>query len=388
MGILRSDVGVALLVTFIFFVLAALLMERTVAISIVAGALTGLFEGTLMFPLENIKIQQQLDGTSVRAAIRRTWAHFGVAGFYRGLTPVLVGAIPTQAIRWGCFEAFCSMSDCRDLSNVGAAAVISGVINSFVTGVPVETWKVSLIHANVAAAMAAAHQRRSPSTTPQPQTLPAVVTIPPEGLEARIVVDTTADADAQPMLASASNSGLPPLGGPLCGSAALLPGGREVNLQQLAEARPMFFYKGWMPTVGKKVINQAIRFPAHSWALRVLCQLFVAADATVMTCRHGHPFLNFVAGAFAGVSSILVTQPIDVAKTRMQGLGAARFRNTIHCLRCIAREEGFGAFMQGAGIRSLRVALGAGLSFALFPWAQSIVLTLWGSAAGEDVGGL
>eukprot|EP00388_Colpodella_angusta_P023866 GDKJ01061833.1.p1 GENE.GDKJ01061833.1~~GDKJ01061833.1.p1 ORF type:complete len:208 (+),score=1.63 GDKJ01061833.1:92-715(+) len=135
--------------------------------------------------------------------------------------------------------------------------------------------------------------------------------------------------------------------------------------------------RGWLPTVSKKIINQSIRFPAHSWALRSLCQHFVLADATTVTCKHGHPLMSFAAGVFSGLSSVLITQPLDVTKTRLQGLSGHRYRNTLHCIRTIAAEEGLQAFMHGAGLRAFRVSLGAGLSFTLFPWIQSLLSRMW-----------
>lgn len=46
-------------------------------------------------------------------------------------------------------------------------------------------------------------------------------------------------------------------------------------------------------------------------------------------------------GAFAGACSVYGNTPIDVVKTRMQGLEAKKYKNTINCAYQILKNEGF-----------------------------------------------
>jgi solute carrier family 25 citrate transporter 1 len=285
----------------------------SVITSILAGALTGLAETLLMYPLENIKTQQQLRPGSMLATIRRTLSVDGVAGLYRGIGPILIGAIPTQALRWGTIEFVCSTSanSCSTLNEKIVAGMISGIVVAIIVGVPIETLKTEMIHSQQLVPV------MSPCETPN------VAASVQDLFELR-----TADPSSSPSLCRC---------------------------------------KGWVPTVLKKVLNQSIRFPAFSVAFDLLCFLFVPHGATV------HPALTFVAGAMSGMSSVLVTQPIDVVKTRMQGLTAHRYRGAVNCLSTVTREEGWVVLFEGMWARVLRSSMGAGVTFTLFPFAQKLV---------------
>lgn len=45
-------------------------------------------------------------------------------------------------------------------------------------------------------------------------------------------------------------------------------------------------------------------------------------------------------GALAGAASVYGNTPVDVVKTRMQGLEAAKYKNTLDCALQIWRHEG------------------------------------------------
>lgn len=60
------------------------------------------------------------------------------------------------------------------------------------------------------------------------------------------------------------------------------------------------------------------------------------------------PFIyQFISGAVAGVSEILVMYPLDVVKTRQQLDSTGTTGGTINCLRTIVREEGFSRLYKG-----------------------------------------
>ena len=303
------------LVVLTFIAAAAMLNVPGVVVSILAGALTGLGETLLMYPLENIKTQQQLSSASMFETASRTISNDGWSGLYRGIAPILIGAIPTQALRWGSIEMFCASvggGDCGTVWDKVIAGMVSGVIVAIIVGVPIETMKTEMIHQQFFIMM-------SPTETP-------------------VAARSTEPFDSH--------------GSSLCKC------------------------KGWLPTVLKKVMNQSIRFPAHSIALDSLCYIFIARETCV---AREHPVLTFVAGAFAGVSSIAVTQPIDVVKTRMQGFNSHRYSGVLDCMRAVTREEGWRVLLEGMWARVLRSSLGAGLTFTLFPVAQGFVRHLLNS---------
>ncbi|QPG76964.1 Mitochondrial 2-oxodicarboxylate carrier 2 [Brettanomyces nanus] len=64
------------------------------------------------------------------------------------------------------------------------------------------------------------------------------------------------------------------------------------------------------------------------------------------------PFIyQFMAGAMAGISEVLIMYPLDVVKTRMQlqvGIGAqAEYKGVIDCFSKMIKREGFGSLYRG-----------------------------------------
>ena len=322
---LRSKRSALLLAsTVVFFIVLAsespfhpwAMFSSDVTRSVMAGALTGIFETLCMYPLENIKTQQQLDSRPLLDLLRRTLDIHGIAGLYRGMSPILIGAIPTQAVRWGSYTAVCNWRGCVSITDVFIAGLISGCFVAVATGIPMESMKTHMIHT---------------LHTPPPAS-PASPFSPLPGFSGM-------KTPSPPPPFSPSSPGF---------SLSSLP------------------FKGWAPTIAKKVLNQAIRFPVHSMAFRLICGSETCSGSK-------HPFLSFVAGAVAGLSSILMTQPIDVVKTRMQGIGSERYGHSIQCFYLLLKEEGGSVFFDGIIPRSVRVALGAGLTFSVFPLFKALL---------------
>lgn len=60
------------------------------------------------------------------------------------------------------------------------------------------------------------------------------------------------------------------------------------------------------------------------------------------------PFIyQFLSGAIAGVSEIMVMYPLDVVKTRQQLDSTNAYNGTINCLKKIVKEEGFSRLYKG-----------------------------------------
>jgi solute carrier family 25 citrate transporter 1 len=205
-------------IVILFIAVAAALNAGSVVVSILAGAFTGLGETLLMYPLENVKTQQQLSAASMLQTVRRTVATDGFRGLYRGMLPILVGAIPTQALRWGSIELFCTtaVESCGNVNEKIIAGMLSGVVVAVIVGVPIETMKTEMIHQQFLVAM-------SPCETPS-----------------TVRTDEFGDRSSS-----------------LCRC------------------------KGWLPTVLKKVVNQSIRFPAFSIVFDVLCYFVTSSGGCI-----------------------------------------------------------------------------------------------------------
>ena len=85
----------------------------------------------------------------------------------------------------------------------------------------------------------------------------------------------------------------------------------------------------------KQGSNQAIRF----FVMETLKEQY----RKYMKKEHNAPVPVIVTGIFgliAGAASVFGNTPLDVVKTRMQSLEAAKYKNTLDCAIQIMRNEG------------------------------------------------
>ena len=71
-------------------------------------------------------------------------------------------------------------------------------------------------------------------------------------------------------------------------------------------------------------------------------------------------------GGLAGAVSVYGNTPIDVVKTRMQGLEAHKYSSSWQCAVQIWKKEGFPAFYKGTVPRLSRVVLDVAIVFTLY----------------------
>lgn len=118
------------------------------------------------------------------------------------------------------------------------------------------------------------------------------------------------------------------------------------------------FYRGAGPALVGSATSWAIYF--HSfYTLRRVIQNDLSSGARDM-----------VAAAAAGCFTAALTNPIWMVKTRMQLAGS--YRDTIHTVRCMARDEGVRAFYRGLG-PSLWLVSNASIQFALYERLKSVL---------------
>merc|ERR1711953_719801 len=119
-------------------------------------------------------------------------------------------------------------------------------------------------------------------------------------------------------------------------------------------------YRGALPTILKQGTNQAVRMPLQ---VQIMGLLTFGDDS-----KNKNPLYNGGAGFLAGCGSVLLTQPQDCVKSRMQGEQAkALYSGTLDCFKQMAKNEGPSAFFAGAIPRMVQVGMTSGISFALFP---------------------
>ncbi len=87
------------------------------------------------------------------------------------------------------------------------------------------------------------------------------------------------------------------------------------------------------------------------------------------SAKQGSFLIHLTAGTVAGGLTATFCNPFDVVKTRLQvqnSKSAYRYRNFLHALRMIPRQEGLSAFTNGMFAKILYMAPVSGLHIALY----------------------
>jgi len=129
-------------------------------------------------------------------------------------------------------------------------------------------------------------------------------------------------------------------------------------------------YQGLTATMMKQGSNQAIRF----YVVESLKELY-RGDAGVD--KPVPKLLTGLFGAVAGAASVFGNTPLDVVKTRMQGLEAHKYKNTLDCALQILRHEGPRAFYKGTVPRLSRVCLDVGITFMIYDSFMEAFNKVW-----------
>jgi solute carrier family 25 citrate transporter 1 len=131
-------------------------------------------------------------------------------------------------------------------------------------------------------------------------------------------------------------------------------------------------YKGLTATVLKQSTNQAIRWLTFSRAKEAMAARWFEGDTARLHAGH-----TVLASVLAGTASVYGNTPIDVVKTRMQGLDAARYKGTLDCAAQILRHEGPRAFYKGATARLVRVCLDVTVIMVLYEAINEQLDAVW-----------
>lgn len=128
-------------------------------------------------------------------------------------------------------------------------------------------------------------------------------------------------------------------------------------------------YKGLAATVIKQGSNQAIRF----FIIEMLKDAYRRGDPDKVVPK---PLTGFF-GACAGAASVFGNNPIDVIKTRMQGLEAKLYKNTWDCIVQAYKQEGLKAFYKGTVPRLCRVCLDVSITFMVYDSVMDLFQKIW-----------
>uniref|UniRef100_A0A7N9AYP1 Uncharacterized protein n=1 Tax=Mastacembelus armatus TaxID=205130 RepID=A0A7N9AYP1_9TELE len=128
-------------------------------------------------------------------------------------------------------------------------------------------------------------------------------------------------------------------------------------------------YQGLTATVLKQGSNQAIRF----FVMTALKNWYKGDNPN----KAINPLVTGVFGAIAGAASVFGNTPLDVIKTRMQGLEAHKYKNTLDCAVKILRHEGLSAFYKGTVPRLGRVCLDVAIVFIIYEEVVKVLNAAW-----------
>jgi len=128
-------------------------------------------------------------------------------------------------------------------------------------------------------------------------------------------------------------------------------------------------YKGLSATIMKQCTNQSIRFGV------------VTSLSNWTHSKHSETPLSVpMKGLFGGIGAIIsvcLNTPIDVVKTRMQGLEAHKYASFVDCVRQIYRNEGLLAFYKGLLPRLLRSSGQVSIVFMVYDVTMSNLDKVW-----------
>lgn len=128
-------------------------------------------------------------------------------------------------------------------------------------------------------------------------------------------------------------------------------------------------YQGLTATILKQGSNQAIRF----FLMESLKDWYKGGDPNKKVPK----LLVGLFGGFAGACSVLGNTPIDVVKTRMQGLEASKYKSTFDCAKTIMVNEGPKGFYKGTMPRMSRVVLDVAITFMIYDSFMEVFNKVW-----------
>jgi len=116
-------------------------------------------------------------------------------------------------------------------------------------------------------------------------------------------------------------------------------------------------YKGLFPTLLKQSTNQATRFVVFEELKK---RLHTDPTQSIGTMT------SLFCGACAGAVSVMVNNPLDVIKTKMQGFDSHLYKNSFDCAKKILQQQGPMFFYKGVTPRLIRVCGDSAITFTIY----------------------
>ncbi|KAI7864041.1 mitochondrial carrier domain-containing protein [Spinellus fusiger] len=119
-------------------------------------------------------------------------------------------------------------------------------------------------------------------------------------------------------------------------------------------------YRGVGPVMARQGANSAVRFSCYS-TFRGWLETWHASPGQPLPSAS-----TFVAGAMAGIVTVYTTMPLDVVKTKMQGLDAHMYKHSVECLVKVVQQNGVLSLWKGTTPRLTRLIFSGGIVFTVY----------------------
>ncbi|KAM3581311.1 hypothetical protein VKS41_006136 [Umbelopsis sp. WA50703] len=120
-------------------------------------------------------------------------------------------------------------------------------------------------------------------------------------------------------------------------------------------------YRGLFPVMMRQGANSAVRFTSYS-TLKAQAQKWRGQGEAPLPSTY-----TFAIGAMAGIITVYSTMPLDVVKTRMQGLDARNlYKNSLDCLMKVVKQDGIFSLWKGTTPRLARLIFSGGIVFTVY----------------------
>lgn len=277
---------------------------------VVASSITSFFEAATLYPFDVIKTRQQVGNSGFRRVAADLWKRAGVKGLYKGFSWSVVGGVPSDVAFWLSYNVFKEV--------LLQHTQIDECLVHLCAGAAAEVVGLSLY-------------------------------LPLDIISQRV------QAQALP--------GRPPPRQYHQMRFKRFDGGVQVARLIAREDGLKGFWRGFGVSVGSQVPASAVSMMGYEWFKGQLPQ-------RLPMLTEGHPATHVIAGGLAGTLAVVVTNPVDVLKTRMQV--SQENKSLSHLVNELMVADGVKGFGRGILPRILSFAPRNAMAFVLYEVSMSV----------------
>lgn len=140
-------------------------------------------------------------------------------------------------------------------------------------------------------------------------------------------------------------------------------------------------WKGHIAAQGLSVVFGLAQFSSFELTTRTL-------TSVVPRCTEYRSITHFVCGCWAGCVATIISQPLDVLRTRLVAQGEPKvYPNMAFAVASMYKHEGIPCFWKGLAPTLMQVAPQTGLQFAFYSLFINAWKVLFSHKTGEKIGG-